>query len=160
MSQIPVLVTPPTVPVVTVDEAKVHLNVTHHDDDAEIADCISAATAHLDGPGGVLGRAIMPQIWRESFTGPGPYRLSLPDVSGVTASAGGAVTVVNMALGPEVTLADEVDAVTITYSAALPQHDLPRARRAILLFVDHLYDRTELSPVYYSLVSALRRRVL
>ncbi len=52
-----VVVTPPAAVVSTVDQ-KAHLRVEHSDDDTFIAACISAATSHIDGPAGWLGRAI------------------------------------------------------------------------------------------------------
>lgn len=52
-----VVVTPPE-PVVSLDEAKDHLRVEGGDDDAVITGMIAAATAHIDGPSGWLGRAI------------------------------------------------------------------------------------------------------
>lgn len=52
---------------VTLDEAKQHLRVDQNDDDALIEAFIAAATDHLDGPDGILGRAILPQTWREKW---------------------------------------------------------------------------------------------
>lgn len=43
--------------------AKRHCRVDHSDDDLLIASLIAAATSHIDGPSGILGRAIMPQTW-------------------------------------------------------------------------------------------------
>ncbi|TDW65355.1 putative phiE125 gp8 family phage protein [Novosphingobium sp. PhB55] len=51
------VLTPPE-PVVSVPDAKAHLRVLHADEDALIATYIAAATAHIDGPDGWLGRAI------------------------------------------------------------------------------------------------------
>lgn len=56
-----VVVTPPE-PVVTLSEAKAHLRVRHSDEDALIEAYISAATAHIDGPDGWLGRALGDQV--------------------------------------------------------------------------------------------------
>ncbi|HEX2529820.1 MAG TPA: phage head-tail connector protein [Geminicoccus sp.] len=58
------LVTPPVSLPVTVQEAKDFCRVTHDDEDAGIAAMIGAATAALDGPEGLLGRALMTQTWR------------------------------------------------------------------------------------------------
>ena len=51
------VLTPPE-PVISVPDAKAHLRVLHADEDALIATYIAAATAHIDGPDGWLGRAI------------------------------------------------------------------------------------------------------
>lgn len=57
------LVTPPVVQPVTLDEAKAHLRVTAADEDAHITSLIAAAVGHVDGPSGVLGRALVEQEW-------------------------------------------------------------------------------------------------
>lgn len=55
-----VVITPPD-PVVTLAEAKAHLDVLHDDDDTLITALVAAATQHIDGANGWLGRAIGPQ---------------------------------------------------------------------------------------------------
>lgn len=44
--------------------AKHHCRVDHDEDDVMIQSFIDAATAHLDGPSGILGRVLMPQSWQ------------------------------------------------------------------------------------------------
>lgn len=91
MSDAPMLrpvrtVAPTSAPVSLVD-AKLHLRVDHTDEDALISALIDAATSHLDGWSGVLGRCIMPQTWRQGFAAfpaDGVLRLPFPDVSAVT----------------------------------------------------------------------------
>jgi len=61
----PVLITPPAIQPVTLAEAKLHLRVDHNDEDALIENLIRAATEHLDGWTGVLGRCLVEQIWRQ-----------------------------------------------------------------------------------------------
>lgn len=63
----PVLVTPPAVPPISVTEAKAHCRVDHDLDDGRLAIAIAAATAHLDGYTGILGRALVEQSWRQDF---------------------------------------------------------------------------------------------
>ena len=53
------VVTPPE-PVVSIDEAKDHLRVDGDGEDALIEGLVAAATGHIDGPNGWLGRAIGP----------------------------------------------------------------------------------------------------
>lgn len=65
----PVLITPPAAPVVTLEEAKAHLRVDHAADDALIEGLIGAATGHLDGWTGVLGRCLVEQTWRQEYDG-------------------------------------------------------------------------------------------
>ena len=50
-------------PPVTLDECKQHAVVDFADDDVLVQSYIEAATAHLDGFGGILGRALMEQTW-------------------------------------------------------------------------------------------------
>jgi uncharacterized phiE125 gp8 family phage protein len=82
----PVLVTAPTLPVVTLEEAKRHLRVDHDDDDALISGMIAAATNHLDPAGnGWLGRALRPQTWEmrlDNFPC-GPIQLPYPPLISV-----------------------------------------------------------------------------
>jgi uncharacterized phiE125 gp8 family phage protein len=56
-----VVITPPTVPPVSLDETKRHLRVEHGDDDAYITSLILVVTGHIDGPAGWLGRALVNQ---------------------------------------------------------------------------------------------------
>jgi uncharacterized phiE125 gp8 family phage protein len=57
------LITPPDDAVVTLEEAKAFLNVTHSDHDELIEGLVDAATAALDGRYGLLQRALSPQTW-------------------------------------------------------------------------------------------------
>lgn len=64
----PVLVTPPAVFPVSLIETKAHLPVDFDDDDALITGLIHAAVSHLDGYTGILGRALVEQVWRQDFS--------------------------------------------------------------------------------------------
>ncbi|WP_173935142.1 head-tail connector protein [Chelativorans sp. Marseille-P2723] len=61
----PVRITPPAIQLVTLAEAKLHLRVDHDDEDALISNLIQAATEHLDGWTGILGRCLVEQVWRQ-----------------------------------------------------------------------------------------------
>lgn len=56
-------VTPPAEMPVTLDEAKRHLRVLNNAEDTLITALIAAATQHLEGRGGILGRALVTQTW-------------------------------------------------------------------------------------------------
>jgi uncharacterized phiE125 gp8 family phage protein len=71
------VVTPPQA-VITTDEAKAHLKVLEDDEDALIDSFVAAATAHLDGPSGWLGRAIGLQTLEARFDSFECGALSLP----------------------------------------------------------------------------------
>jgi len=77
-------VAPASTPVSLV-EAKAHLRVDHSDDDTLITGLIAAATDHLDGYTGILGRAIITQTWRQDFYRFSPQmRLPLHPVASVS----------------------------------------------------------------------------
>lgn len=63
----PVLVAPPELLPVSLVETKGHLRVDHSDDDTLIEGLIGAATDHLDGWTGILGRCLVEQTWRQDF---------------------------------------------------------------------------------------------
>lgn len=65
----PVLVTPAASMPVSLEEAKLHLKVEGAEEDALIEGLIAAAVGHLDGPTGVLGRALVEQTWRQDYDG-------------------------------------------------------------------------------------------
>lgn len=74
------VVTPPE-PVISLEKAKAHLRVESEDDDALITDLIEAATAHIDGPDGWLGRALGRQsleLTLDDFRGDGCGVIRLP----------------------------------------------------------------------------------
>lgn len=63
----PILVTPAEMLPVSLAEARAHLRLDAVDDDAVVTALIAAATAHLDGWTGVLGRCLVEQVWRQDF---------------------------------------------------------------------------------------------
>jgi uncharacterized phiE125 gp8 family phage protein len=76
------LLDPPVDPLLTLEETKTFLRVDTGDDDTLILGLIAAATARLDGPRSILGRALRPQVWRwdiAALPGDGvPLRIPLP----------------------------------------------------------------------------------
>ena len=85
----PVLVTPPATTPVSLVEAKAHLRVDFSDDDTLIEGLIKAATDHLDGWTGILGRCLVEQTWAETLDS-GSCALGLgPVIEIVSVEAGG-----------------------------------------------------------------------
>lgn len=82
----PVLVVPPAADPVTLAEAKAQVGVTEPDWDRMLDGMIGAATAHLDGYGGILGRCLVEQVWRQDFRTWGALHLPFPDARDVTVS--------------------------------------------------------------------------
>lgn len=83
----PVRVTPPAGgPIVTLDEIKRHCRVDGTDSDLLLPALVQAATDHLDGWSGILGRCLVSQEWRldvGEWPACGKVRLPFPDVSSV-----------------------------------------------------------------------------
>jgi uncharacterized phiE125 gp8 family phage protein len=85
----PVRTAPSQTTPVSLTEAKTHLRVEAAvmDDDALITSLIQAATDHLDGWTGILGRCLMTQQWQQDFwcwPDCRILRLPFPDVSAST----------------------------------------------------------------------------
>lgn len=72
---------------VTVEDVRSFCRVPHNDEDWQLAALISAAYDLLDGPTGILGRAILSQTWRMELTGwPGAVILPIEPVVSVAVS--------------------------------------------------------------------------
>ena len=80
-------ITPPTADAITLEEVKDYLQVDHDDQDALLTSLIGAVSSYLDGPAGILGRAILSQMWRLELAS-WPDRVALPvePVSSVSVS--------------------------------------------------------------------------
>ena len=170
----PEIVTPPSGMPVQVSEAKAHLRVDHAEDDPLITGAIAAATGHLDGYAGVLGRALITQTWREyAACWPSSRRiaLTLAPVASITSvtvrDADGVVTtlmqgtdyrLIGKGDSPEIRIMANVplptpdgdpDAIAITYVAGYGAPDAVPAplRNAILEMVGDLYRFTETAGV-------------
>ncbi|WP_366555251.1 head-tail connector protein [Aquibaculum sediminis] len=164
----PVLVTPPSGVLLSLAEAKAHLNIdvdaTY--DDFTINTYIDAATAYLDGYHGILGRALLNQTWKQSYAEfSWLLRLRLAPVLEVTQLTyydrdGQQQTVDSEAyslfhddLGPLVTFHDDYqfpsvanrpDAVTVTYECGVGDQPVPHpVKQAALLLVGHWYEHRE-----------------
>lgn len=64
-----VVITPPAVPVVSLDDAKAQCRVDHSDDDAYITSLIGVATQHIAAPDGWLGRSLVNQVLEHRVDG-------------------------------------------------------------------------------------------
>ena len=85
----PILTVPPAELPVSLAEAKAHLRVDYTDEDTLISAMIGAATAHLDGWSGILGRALVTQTWLavfEDFPTGRLLRLPIGNVQSATVS--------------------------------------------------------------------------
>jgi hypothetical protein len=141
----PYLVTPPAVLPVALSDMKLHLRVSHNDDDADIEQKQKGAVAMLDGYGGILCRCIMPQTWAVDVIGPGPHVLPFPDATGIAAVSGTdplAVTVARTAMGQAVTVTDAASDQPVTISAVygLPAPRLAAAQSLVKMMVQREFD--------------------
>jgi len=168
----PVLVTPPATPPVSWEEADAHLRLDGDAGQKPLVEAlIVAATAHLDGWTGILGRCLVEQTWRQDFDCFSPcLRLPLGPVLAVGSvkwrNADGQESTVGSASYTLITDAggrsrvrfkdsfappadlDEVAAVSVTYTAGYPTvggvSTVPAAiKQAILLHIGHLYKNRE-----------------
>ncbi|MFN3766689.1 MAG: head-tail connector protein [Aliihoeflea sp.] len=76
MSRVVVIV--PPLPIVELADLKQHVKVEHDDDDALLAAYLAAATGHIDGPDGWLGRALGVQTLEAGLDGFVYDPISLP----------------------------------------------------------------------------------
>jgi uncharacterized phiE125 gp8 family phage protein len=163
----PVLTIAPAVPVLDLAEVKDHLRVDHSDEDTLIDALIDAATAHVDGYSGVLGRALVTQTWAVEYP-TFMNRLDVPlapmqsatvayyDSLNVLQTLSSSVyAVLSDGLGPYISLKynqqwpqtyTRDDAVKITWVAGYgaTAADVPAAiRAAMLLMIGHWYMNRE-----------------
>jgi uncharacterized phiE125 gp8 family phage protein len=147
------LITPPASPVVSVSDLKSHLRVDYSDHDQDIEALERAAVGYLDGWRGVLGRALLQQVWRQEFCGWGTLELALPDVSAATVTyldandaEQPATTAVLRAFGAGFVVdADGPNAsrIFVNMTCAMPQPQLQTAKTAIKMIVAHWYRNSE-----------------
>ena len=156
-----VVVTPPS-PVVTWSDANVHLRLDGDTTEQSFVEgLIAAATAHLDGPSGWLGRAIGTQALEARFDNfdCGSLRLPYPEIISIVSakyidSSGAEQTIASTGyelLGPSLVPVYgavwpsprwQREAVRIQYQAGSATLPAP-IRAAILLMVGDLYGNRE-----------------
>lgn len=81
-----ILITAPVADPISLTETKAHLRVDNTDEDTLISGLIAAATAHLDGKDGMLGRCLVPQTWElvlDAFPSDG-IEIPLPPLLSIT----------------------------------------------------------------------------
>ena len=149
-----ILITPPATPVVPLADLKLHLRVDHADEDALISQLEASAVGYLDGWRGVLGRAILSQVWRQEFCSWGDLRLALPDVSAVTVtyldSAGAEQPATTAVLRPAASGGFFVEAdgpaasrIFVNMTCGMTQPHLQATRTVIKMLVAHWYNSRE-----------------
>lgn len=147
------LITAPTQAPVSATELMDHLRITELGEAAYVSTLAAAAVSYLDGWGGVLGRAIMPQVWRQEFDGWGRLQLDLPDVTAISVTyedSVGAEQSATSATLRKIGSAWYVDAdgpgaerVFVNMTCALPAVRLATVQQIIKLLVAHWYENRE-----------------
>ncbi|MFZ0267768.1 head-tail connector protein [Caulobacter sp.] len=187
MSVLDLVRTVAPVPLVTLDQAKAHLNVLHDEDDQKIEDLIEACVDQLDGYSGETGLTLVEQTWELHLTRfPAGRVLALPlqplisvesitfkDPDGVTQTFNLDQVTVRPGLKADITLksgaswaatACDPRAVTITFKAGYgAPADAPAAYRlAVLVMLTANYHSPEgavsMPPAAQRLISPRRRR--
>ena len=149
------------------DEAKLHCRVEHDEEDMLIDSLIAAAVDYLDGPSGILGRAIIEQQWLlELDAWPSSLALPIEPVSSVTVQyldksgtetdvpenqlviidAPSARTVLEWVDGfqaPELSDARYPVKITLTAGFGVAAKELDGIKVAIKMMVGHWYDNRE-----------------
>lgn len=178
------LLTAPQELPVSLEFARAHSRVLGHEDDAVINLYLGAATAHLDGPTGVVGRCFMTQTWQLELSGwMGPVGLRVEPVQSVQVFYTGADGIerelpsanydLDTGLGraPRLSwvgtmpvLSDAFWPVRIVITAGRDQAT-PEQQVAVLMLAADLYERRESSiqgtiitgnPAYEAIISKLR----
>jgi uncharacterized phiE125 gp8 family phage protein len=158
----PILITPPAVLPVSLEDARRHLRVDATDEDFYIDGLIRAAVAYLDGWNGILAKCLINQTWSQSFTSlSDPLRLALRPVSSITSIGHGddspqealdplTYQLTTDSIGAKVVAVSgawpSLDDVTITYVAGYgaAANDVPgNIRHAILLIVGAMFENRE-----------------
>lgn len=175
---------------VSLGEAKAHLRVEYNDEDPIITALIEAATAHLDGWTGIMGRCLVTQTWRADYAGFDDLRLPLWPVASVTSltyrDATDTVATINAANYQVATdhqgafivaapgfswpvLSERLAPVSITAVYGDDVANVPGAiRAALLMMIGDLYvnregavsDRLRPNPVVDKLLAPFRRVTL
>ena len=155
----------PTVSPITLEEVRAHLRIDHTDEDPTLQLYIDAATGYLEGPNGILDRALVTQSWQQdypAFTDPILLPLGLQPVQSVTSinyyDETGTTQLLsdtlyrlvpNAAGGPVIERATDDawpatavrdDAVAVLFVAGVEPLAVPAPiRQAMLLLVGHWY---------------------
>ena len=181
------MITPPSTLPVDVALAKQHSRILGEQEDDLVALYLSAATAELDGPTGVVGKCFMTQVWQMELVGwVGPLALRVEPVSSIEVRyvdaqgseqvlpSSGYVLDDDVSRSPRLhwrgsmpVLGNDPWPVRIVITAGHEQAD-PDVQVAILLRAAQLYEHREaqitgaivaVNPAYDAIVGKIRRKL-
>ncbi|MCJ8139510.1 head-tail connector protein [Falsirhodobacter halotolerans] len=158
----PVRITDPAAEPIPLADVMAHLRVDGPEEGIYIAGLVLAAYEYLDGPSGILGRHLLPQVWQQDFDGfAAEMVIDLTPVRAVRSvtwrNASGAMIPVEGArlmtsagrvflcapVGQDWPAAPRGETVVrVTVEAGYPRMPMP-IRQAILLLVGHWYANRE-----------------
>ena len=139
----PVLVTPPAGELVELDALKMQCRITGTREDTLLAGYLAAANGWLDGWAGLLGRAILPQVWAIEAPASGVFRLPMPDVTTAAADYGdGALPLDLMPYSGGVAV-EVAGACRIEFTCEMPASRRAVAAQAVLMLAAHWYANRE-----------------
>lgn len=122
----PRLIGPPSQDLLDLADVKAHLRIEHPDDDALLSSLILAAQSHLDGRDGIMGRALVNQVWRSELNAwpPSGHVLPLPDVSSCAVSYFDAQNVLRAVAASDVRIIEKVSGSAIEFDVGFSFPDL------------------------------------
>lgn len=65
---LPLMITPASVAPVSLEEVKQHLRIDHNDEDVVLQTYIDAASGFLGGSQGILGKVLVGETWRQTYS--------------------------------------------------------------------------------------------
>lgn len=134
----PRLVTPPTGPFISLEEAKKQARVFFDDDDDYIETLIAAACGHLDGYHGVLGRCVLEQTWQWASECHGrDIRTLFTDTTAATVTSAGDPVEATFDADHIYFVDYPTGSVVCSTTHAAPEHMLPMIKQAALTLVAH-----------------------
>jgi uncharacterized phiE125 gp8 family phage protein len=176
------LITPPQPPC-TLAEAKAQCRVTNSEEDELIEHYMAAAVSHIDGPEGLMRKAVMPQTWEKAFDAFPSSEIKLPLMPVISVDwvrytdADGAEQTVSDSDYEVDTYSDfgwivptaswpstmaTINAVRVRWTAGATE--VPVAfKQAVLLMVSHYFDHrgsdAETPPAVHHLIDRVKRVV-
>lgn len=157
---------PPATTPVSLTEVKAHCRVGDTDDDAVLTALLNAATDHLDGPDGLVGKCMVSQTWCQRLSAFGDrMRLTVGPVASVASITYYDADNVQQTLSTSVyqlsrdrcghyvslksdqtwpTTYKRDDAVSVTFVAGVAADDVPDSlKAAVLMLVSHWDDNRD-----------------
>ena len=129
----PVLVTPPAGELVDMEQLKLQCRTDGPEEEQLLAGYVAAAIGWLDGWGGLLGRAILPQSWALDVTAAGRVRLPMPDVVAVSAEYATGAEPLALSIDAGGAVVEVTGPCRLLFDCAMPEPKRALAVQAVML---------------------------